>query len=314
MVNQMTTYVKPHRTRASDLSPVWHVIDAQGRTLGRLSTEIATLLQGKHKPTYVSYLNTGDFVVVVNAEKVRVTGKKLEQKVYYRHSGYHGGLKKQTLSELLAKTPTRVIKQAVKGMLPKNTVGRGMLSRLKLYAGESHPHAAQVNARPKAAKAEETQEPASEVIEADTQRPEAGDAEAATAIGRPRAAGKPTEAEAAEKKGEIDSEAEAVTAPVASVSSPKAADAKATKAKGSPRASRKTTKAEAAENEGKIEAEATAATGASVSSPKAAAAKATKAKGRTQRARKPSSSLAASKPVDTAVDDTATDVPDTEEA
>jgi len=264
----MTTYVKPHRTRASDLSPVWHVIDAQGRTLGRLSTEIATLLQGKHKPTYVSYLNTGDFVVVVNAEKVRVTGKKLEQKVYYRHSGYHGGLKKQTLSELLAKTPTRVIKQAVKGMLPKNTVGRGMLSRLKLYAGESHPHAAQVNARPKTAKVEETQEPASEVIQADTQRPEAGAAEAAeaaTAIGRPRAAGKSTEAEAAE-------------------------------------------------NEGKIEAEATAATGASVSSPKAAATKATKAKGRTQRARKPSSSLAASKTVDTAVDDTATDVPDTEEA
>ena len=307
----MTTFVKPHRTRASDLSPVWHVIDAQGRTLGRLSTEIATLLQGKHKPTYVPYLNTGDFVVVVNAEKVRVTGNKLEQKVYYRHSGYHGGLKKQTLSVLLEKAPTRVIKQAVKGMLPKNTVGRGMLSRLKLYAGESHPHAAQVNARPKAAKAVETQEPASEVIEADTQRPEAGDAKAATARGRPGAS---TKAEAAEKKGKIDSEAEVVTAPVASVSSPKAADAKATKAKASPRASRKSTKAEAATNKGKIEAEATAATGASASSPKAAAAKATKAKGRTQRARKPKSSPAASKTVDTAVDDTATDVPDTEEA
>ena len=150
----MADLTKPHQTRASDLSPAWHVIDAQGKTLGRLSSEIAVLLQGKHKPSFVNYLNTGDFVVVVNAEKVHVTGKKLDQKIYYRHSGYPGGLKQQTLSELLQKAPTRVIRKAVKGMLPKNTLGRRMLSRLKLYAGDSHPHAAQVNARPKVARVE----------------------------------------------------------------------------------------------------------------------------------------------------------------
>ncbi len=128
------------------MKPDWHVIDAEGRTLGRLCTEIAVLLQGKHKPIYVPYLNTGDFVIVVNAEKIHVTGNKLEQKVYYRHSGYHGGLKEETLAKVLAKTPTRVIKRAVKGMLPKNTLGRHMLSRLKVYAGGEHPHQAQVNA------------------------------------------------------------------------------------------------------------------------------------------------------------------------
>ncbi len=142
----MATSTKPYRTRASELKPDWHVIDAEGRTLGRLCTEIAVLLQGKHKPIYVPYLNTGDFVIVVNAEKVRVTGKKLEQKIYYRHSGYHGGLKEETLAKVLAKTPTRVIKRAVKGMLPKNSLGRHMLSRLKVYAGGDHPHQAQVNA------------------------------------------------------------------------------------------------------------------------------------------------------------------------
>jgi len=142
----MPGFVRPHRTRASDLKPQWHVIDAEGKTLGRLGSEIATLLQGKHNPMYVAHMNTGDFVVVVNAEKVRVTGNKLDKKMYYRHSGYHGGLKEQTLSDVLARTPTRVLKQAVKGMLPKNSVGRQMLSRLKLYAGSEHPHEAQVNA------------------------------------------------------------------------------------------------------------------------------------------------------------------------
>ena len=142
----MATSTKPYRTRASELKPDWHVIDAEGRTLGRLCTEIAVLLQGKHKPIYVPYLNTGDFVIVVNAEKIHVTGNKLEQKVYYRHSGYHGGLKEETLAKVLAKTPTRVIKRAVKGMLPKNSLGRHMLSRLKVYAGGEHPHEAQVNA------------------------------------------------------------------------------------------------------------------------------------------------------------------------
>ena len=120
-------------------------MNADGKTLGRLSSEIATLLQGKHRAGYVPYLNTGDYVVVINAEKIRVTGSKLEQKKYYRHSGYHGGLKETTLQELLATYPERVIQQSVKGMLPKNTPGKRMLSRLKVYAGESHPHSAQVS-------------------------------------------------------------------------------------------------------------------------------------------------------------------------
>ena len=140
----MATSVRPYRTRGSDLNPMWHVIDAEGKILGRLSSEIATLLQGKHKPIYVPYLNTGDYVVVVNAKKIKVTGKKLDQKVYYRHSGYHGGLKERTLAQLLQKTPTRVIQQAVKGMLPKNALGRRMLSRLKVYAEDRHPHQAQL--------------------------------------------------------------------------------------------------------------------------------------------------------------------------
>jgi large subunit ribosomal protein L13 len=146
----MTSSTKHHVTRAGDLKPDWHIMDAQGKTLGRLCSEIATLLTGKHKPIYVPYLNTGDFVIVINAEKVHVTGKKLEQKVYYQHSGYHGGLKEQTLGEMLQKSPTRVIKHAVKGMLPKNALGRRMLSRLKLYAGNTHPHEAQVRADQKA--------------------------------------------------------------------------------------------------------------------------------------------------------------------
>ena len=150
----MATYTRPHITRAADLDPTWHVIDAEGKTLGRLATEIATLLQGKHKPTYVSYMNTGDFVIVVNAEKVRVTGKKLEQKIYYRHSGYHGGLTERTLGQTLERTPTRAVQHAVKGMLPKNALGRKMLGRLKLYAGPDHPHDAQVNRRPKKTKAD----------------------------------------------------------------------------------------------------------------------------------------------------------------
>ena len=136
---------KMYQPKNSELKPEWQVVDAEGKTLGRLSSEIATILQGKHRPGYVSYLNTGDYVVVINAEKIRVTGNKLEQKKYYRHSGYHGGLKETTLQELLSTYPERVIQQSVKGMLPKNTPGKRMLSRLKVYGGESHPHGAQVN-------------------------------------------------------------------------------------------------------------------------------------------------------------------------
>ena len=153
----MATTAKFHQTKKGDLKPGWHVLDADGKTLGRLSSEIAVLLQGKHKPEYVPYLNTGDFVVVINSEKVRVTGKKLEQKIYYHHSGYPGGLRERTLADVLERTPTRVIEHAVKGMLPKNSVGRRMLSRLKLYVGEEHPHEAQIRAEQKAA-ADEGQE------------------------------------------------------------------------------------------------------------------------------------------------------------
>ena len=135
---------KMYHPKNAELKPEWRVVNADGKTLGRLSSEIATLLQGKHRAGYVPYLNTGDYVIVINAEKIRVTGSKLEQKKYYRHSGYHGGLKETTLQELLVTYPERVIQQSVKGMLPKNTPGKRMLSRLKVYAGENHPHSAQV--------------------------------------------------------------------------------------------------------------------------------------------------------------------------
>ena len=133
-----------HRTRLEDIQSNWHVVDASGKTLGRVCSEIAILLQGKHKVSYVPYLNTGDFVVVVNAEKVKVTGDKLNKKMYYRHSGYPGGLTEQSLEDVLQIAPTRVIEHAVKGMLPKSKLGRKMLSRLKLYVGNDHPHQAQI--------------------------------------------------------------------------------------------------------------------------------------------------------------------------
>ncbi len=146
----MPTANKPYQTKAADLKPEWHLVDAAGKTLGRLSSEIATLLQGKHKPIYVPHLNTGDYVIVVNAEKIRVTGNKLEQKMYYRHSGYHGGLTERTLEQMLNRNPDRVIKQSVKGMLPKNALGRHMLARMKVYAGADHPHQAQLTGSPAA--------------------------------------------------------------------------------------------------------------------------------------------------------------------
>jgi len=137
---------KPYETKASDLKPSWHVMDAEGKTLGRFASGIATMLTGKDKPLYVPHLLCGDYVIVINAEKIHVTGNKRDQKRYYRHSGYHGGLKERTLKQMLDKTPDRVIKQAVKGMLPKSALGRKMLSRLKIYAGADHPHEAQVGA------------------------------------------------------------------------------------------------------------------------------------------------------------------------
>jgi len=136
--------MKTYSTKAKDVEPEWHVIDASGKTLGRLATQIATLLMGKHKPTYAPYLDTGDYVIVLNAAKIRVTGKKFKQKTYYRHSGYPGGIKAETYEEMMSTHPTRVIEHAVRGMLPHNRLGRAMFKKLKVYTGDSHPHQAQV--------------------------------------------------------------------------------------------------------------------------------------------------------------------------
>jgi large subunit ribosomal protein L13 len=136
--------MKTYSTKAKDVEHRWHVIDASGKILGKLAAEVANLLMGKHKPTFVPYLDTGDFVIVLNATKVRVTGKKPKQKTYYRHSGYPGGLKAETYEELMATHPTRIIEHAVKGMLPHNRLGRAMFKKLKVYEGDSHPHKAQV--------------------------------------------------------------------------------------------------------------------------------------------------------------------------
>jgi large subunit ribosomal protein L13 len=121
----------------------WYVVDAEGQTLGRLATRIADTLRGKRKPEYTPHIDTGDFVVVVNADKIAVTGKKLEQKIYYRHSGYPGGLRERTLSEELQRRPTEVLRKAVKGMLPRNRLARQQITKLKIYAGPEHPHVAQ---------------------------------------------------------------------------------------------------------------------------------------------------------------------------
>jgi large subunit ribosomal protein L13 len=136
--------MKTYSTKAKDVERQWHVIDASGKTLGKLATQVANLLMGKHKPTFVPYLDAGDFVIVLNATKIRVTGKKPKQKTYYRHSGYPGGIKAETYEEMMAAHPTRVIEHAVKGMLPHNRLGRAMFKKLKVYAGDSHPHQAQV--------------------------------------------------------------------------------------------------------------------------------------------------------------------------
>jgi large subunit ribosomal protein L13 len=135
--------VKTYTARAEDIEREWFLVDAQGKTLGRLASEIAQVLRGKHKPIYTPHLDCGDYVIVVNADKVRVTGRKLDQKMYYRHSGYPGGIKSINLRDQLQKHPERVLQAAVRGMLPKNRLGRKMLQKLKIYAGDSHPHQAQ---------------------------------------------------------------------------------------------------------------------------------------------------------------------------
>ena len=134
-----TTYM----AKPLEVERKWYIVDAEGQTLGRLATDVATLLRGKHKPQFTPHVDTGDFVVVINAEKVVLTGKKMAQKKYYRHSGHPGGLKVTTAQDMLKKHPTRVIMAAVKGMLPKGTLGSQQLTKLKVYAGTEHPHQAQ---------------------------------------------------------------------------------------------------------------------------------------------------------------------------
>lgn len=135
----MQTYsAKPH-----EVDQKWLIVDAEGQTLGRMATEIATRLRGKHKPEYTAHVDVGDFVVVINADKVRVTGNKAKGKIYHAHSGFPGGLKSLSFEKLLDKAPERVVQLAVKGMLPRSSLGRAMFKKLKVYAGSEHPHGAQ---------------------------------------------------------------------------------------------------------------------------------------------------------------------------
>ena len=135
--------MKTYTAKPGEIQRDWYVVDAEGKTLGRLATQIADTLRGKQKPQYTPHVDTGDFVIVVNAEKITVTGSKLKNKLYWRHSGYPGGIRSRSLGEQLARQPEEVLRKAVRGMLPKNSIGRAQLMKLKLYAGPEHPHIAQ---------------------------------------------------------------------------------------------------------------------------------------------------------------------------
>ena len=135
--------MKSYMAKKSEVTRRWFVVDAQGKVLGRLASRIAMVLRGKNKPQFTPHMDTGDFVVVVNADQVRLTGRKLDQKVYYRHSGYMGGLKETPVRHLLKKKPEEILRHAVRGMLPKNSLGRHQLKKLKIYTGAEHPHEAQ---------------------------------------------------------------------------------------------------------------------------------------------------------------------------
>ena len=135
--------MKTYQAKKEEIEHQWYVVNAEGKVLGRLASELAKILRGKHKPAYTPHVDTGDFVVVVNAGKIRLTGKKLKDKIYYHYTGYPGGIKEISAEKLLAKKPTEMIRMAVQGMLPKNSLGRQMLRKLKVYAGPDHPHEAQ---------------------------------------------------------------------------------------------------------------------------------------------------------------------------
>jgi large subunit ribosomal protein L13 len=135
--------MKTYQAKKEELDHQWYLVNAEGKVLGRLAAELVKILKGKNKPTYTPHLDTGDFVVVVNAGKVSLTGKKMKDKIYYHHTGHPGGIKEMNAEKLLAKKPTEMIRMAVKGMLPKNSLGRQMIRKLKIYAGPNHPHEAQ---------------------------------------------------------------------------------------------------------------------------------------------------------------------------
>ena len=135
--------MKTYSVKKEEIQREWFVVDAEGQTLGRLASKVAPILRGKHKPIYTPSMDCGDFVIIINADKIRVTGNRLDDKVYYRYSGYPGGLKEITMRDQLAKHPHRILKSAVKGMLPRNRLGRQMFKKLKVYADANHPHTAQ---------------------------------------------------------------------------------------------------------------------------------------------------------------------------
>lgn len=139
----MSMRVKTYTPKASEIERKWYIVDADGQTLGRLASSIASILRGKHKPTFTPNLDTGDYVVVINAEKIQVTGRKRLEKLYYRHSRYPGGLRSLNFEEMIERHPDRVLRLAVKGMMPSGSLGREMMNKLKIYAGEDHPHGAQ---------------------------------------------------------------------------------------------------------------------------------------------------------------------------
>ncbi len=143
MFLQANNSMKTISVKSESVKRDWYVIDAEGATLGRMATEIAVRLRGKHKPEYTPHVDTGDYIVVINAEKVRVTGNKAKDKIYHRHTGYPGGLKSISFEKLIDKAPERVVQSAVKGMLPKGPLGRAMFKKMKVYAGSEHPHTAQ---------------------------------------------------------------------------------------------------------------------------------------------------------------------------
>lgn len=134
---------RTYSAKDTDIKRKWYVVDADGKTLGRLATQVAIVLRGKHKPIFTPHVDTGDHVIVVNAEKVHLTGDKVRQKTYYRHSGYPGGLKSETVKDVLARKPSVILERAIKGMLPKNPLGKQMARKLNVYAGPTHPHQAQ---------------------------------------------------------------------------------------------------------------------------------------------------------------------------